>query len=152
MTSIKIRVPIGKDKNGETIWEDMTVELSYGQETMAIELAKHAHIACALAGIPIEKAEPKHFNLTAYRYYGKINNTKSHLDRCIEWCVRRNKQKFTAARFGKWCENQLKFNKEAELRQMEMKQLKFGNQHQRAEYARRVSNNPQPHGTAEETF
>ncbi len=86
------------------------------QQQLAEKLSEHAKDACKLVGIKCQKAEPQHFYLMVHRYYGRVQAMTAELDRCIEWCVSRGKLVFTAQRFGKWCSNKVKWDKEQELK------------------------------------
>ncbi|MDP6561919.1 MAG: hypothetical protein QF793_03260 [Candidatus Peribacteraceae bacterium] len=94
----------------------MAIELTVTQRELAEKLAEHAKDACKLVGISCKKAEPQHFSLIVHRYYGRVQGMTAELDRCIEWCVSRGKMQFTAQRFGKWCANKVKWDKEEELK------------------------------------
>ena len=115
------------------------MELTTTQKDMAERLAAHAKEACDLVGLQCSKASARHFYLTVHRYYGRVQNMTAELERCIDWCMSKNKRIFTAQRFGNWCANKVKWNKEQELRGTEMRKLKFGNVHERAEHARRIA-------------
>ena len=44
----------------------------------------------------------------------------SEVDRCIDWCMSKGKLVFTAQRFGNWCANKVKWDKEEERKKQEM--------------------------------
>lgn len=115
----------------------MPLELSDGQIDLAHRLSEHAKGACSLVDLKCQKVEPKHFYLTVFRFYGRVQGMTAEMERCIDWCIGRNKQVFTAQRFGNWCKNQVKFAKEKEINTNELNKLKNGTGYQRAEYSRR---------------
>lgn len=100
----------------------IAIEISSTQRELADKLSEHAKDACKLVGIGCKKTEPQHFLLIVSRYYGRIQGMTAEMDRCIEWCVSRGKMQFTAQRFGKWCANKVKWDKEQELKKMTKKQ------------------------------
>lgn len=97
----------------------MPIELSPTQQDLAKTLSEHAKDACKLVGIKCEKCEPKHFYLTIYRYYGKVQGMTGEMDRCIDWCLSKGKLVFTAQRFGNWCAKKVQFDKKDERRNAE---------------------------------
>lgn len=99
----------------------MAIELSETQRELAKKLSEHAKDACELIGLGCKKAEPQHFSLIVARYYGRVQGMTAELDRCIEWCISKGKLQFTAQRFGKWCANKVKWDKEEELKAMTKK-------------------------------
>lgn len=58
------------------------------------------------------------------------------LERCITWCAMKRKN-MSALRFKNWIINYLDYAKRDTLLQQEKTQLKFGNEHQQADYQRR---------------
>lgn len=117
----------------------MPIELTTVQQDLALKLSKHAKDACELVGLKCQKCEPHHFYLTVYRYYGKVQGMTSEVDRCIDWCMSRGKLVFTAQRYGNWCANKAKWDKEEQIQKAEMGQLKSGTVHRRADYLRRTA-------------
>lgn len=100
----------------------MPIELSTVQRDLAQKVSQHAKDACALVGLKCQKCEPQHFYLTVVRYYGKVQGMTAEIDRCIEWCMSKGKLVFTAQRFGKWCANKVKWEKEEELKNLDKRQ------------------------------
>jgi len=96
------------------------IELTPTQLQLAKTLSEHAKDACALVGIRSQKCEPQHFYLTVHRYYGRVQGMTAEVDRCIDWCLSKGKLVFTAQRFGNWCSNKVKWDKEEELKQKSM--------------------------------
>ncbi|MBM3227392.1 hypothetical protein FJZ27_00810 [Candidatus Peribacteria bacterium] len=94
----------------------MPIELTPTQLQLATTLSKHAQDACDLVGLKHQKCDPQHFYLTVLRYYGRVQGMTAEMDRCIEWCMSKGKLVFTAQRFGKWCANKVKWDKEDELK------------------------------------
>lgn len=117
----------------------MPIELSHEQFMIADRLSSHAHDVCALIGMKCSKCQPKHFYLTVHRYYGRVPHMVVEMERCIDWCLKSNKQMFTAQRFGNWCANKVKWAKEDQLKEQEKEKLKAGNVYQRADYKRRFN-------------
>ncbi len=99
----------------------MPIELSETQRQLAKNLSEHAKDACELVGLQCKKAQPQHFLLIVHRYYGRVPGMTAELDRCLEWCVSRGKLVFTAQRFGKWCSNKVRWEKEQELKEQTTK-------------------------------
>jgi hypothetical protein len=98
----------------------MPIELSTAQLNLAESLSTYAKDACALVGLTCQKCEPHHFYLTVHRYYGRVQGMTAEVDRCIDWCLSKDKQIFTAQRFGNWCAKKVKWDKEEEIRQQEL--------------------------------
>lgn len=94
----------------------MPIELTPMQRELALKLSKHAKDACALVGLKCQKCEPHHFYLTLCRYYGKVPGMTAEVDRCIDWCMSKGKLVFTAQRFGKWCANKVKWEREEQIK------------------------------------
>lgn len=117
----------------------MPIELTTTQIELCEKLSKHAKDACELVGLSFEKVEPKHFYLTVHRYYGRVQGMTAEVDRCIDWCMSKGKRLFTAQRFGNWCANKVKWDKEQEHRKAEEQKLSTGTEYQKADYARRFS-------------
>ena len=117
----------------------MALELTSTQLDLAETLSNHAKDACELVGLRCQKCQPQHFYLLVFRYYGKVQGMSAEMDRCIEWCMSKGKLVFTAQRFGKWCANKAKWDKEQEIKNAEKQTLKNGTEYQRADYARRFS-------------
>jgi beta-galactosidase/beta-glucuronidase len=115
----------------------MSLDLSQTQLDLAEKIAKHTKDACKLVGLKCEKCEPRNFYLTVNRYYGRISGMTAEVDRCIDWCLAKNKRVFTALRFANWCANKVKWDKEQQLVKAEKEKLKSGTEYQQAEYARR---------------
>ena len=116
----------------------MAIELTQVQLDLAKKLSEHAKDACELVGLKCQKCDAKYFYLTVYRYYGRVQGMSAEIDRCIDWCLGRGKLVFTAQRFGNWCANKVKWDKEESLKKAEMDKLKSGNEYQRADYERRI--------------
>ncbi len=104
------------------------MELSPTQLNLAATLSEHSKDACALVGLKCQKCEPQHFYLTVHRYYGRVQGMSAEVDRCIDWCMSKGKQVFTAQRFGNWCANKVKWDKEEERKKQEMMSLKNAKQ------------------------
>ena len=102
----------------------MPIELSPTQLTLAETLSQHAKDACELVGLKYQKCEPHHFYLTVNRYYGKVQGMSAEVDRCIDWCLSKGKLVFTAQRFGNWCANKVKWEKEEERKKLDMELTK----------------------------
>ncbi len=117
----------------------MPIELTSTQIELAEKLSQHSKDACELVGLKCQKCEPQHFYLTVHRYYGRVQGMTAEVDRCIDWCMSKGKLVFTAQRFGNWCVNKVKWNKEDEIKKAEMNKLKNGNEYQQADYARRTA-------------
>lgn len=100
----------------------MPIELTSTQQDLAKTLSEHAKDACALVGLKCEKCEPRNFYLTVYRYYGRVPVMSAEVDRCIDWCLSKGKMMFTAQRFGNWCANKVKWDKEQERKKQEIAQ------------------------------
>ncbi len=98
----------------------MPIELTPTQLSLASTLSQHSQDACALVGLKCQKCEPHHFYLTINRYYGRVQGMSSEVDRCIDWCMSKGKLVFTAQRFGNWCANKVKWDKEEERKKQEM--------------------------------
>ena len=98
----------------------MPIELTPVQQDLALRLSVHAKDACALVGLTCQKCEPHHFYLTVYRYYGKVPGMTAEVDRCIDWCMSKGKLVFTAQRFGKWCFNKVKWEREEHIKKSAM--------------------------------
>ena len=84
------------------------------------------------------QCEPQHFYLTVHRFYGKVQGMTGEIDRCIDWCMSKGKLVFTAQRFGNWCANKVKWDREQEINKQEMEKLKTGTVAQRSDYQRRM--------------
>lgn len=125
------------DNGFATMLFAMPIELTSTQISLAEKLSQHAKDACALVGLQCEKCEPKHFYLTVYRYYGRVQGMAAEVDRCIDWCLTKNKRVFTAQRFGNWCVKKVKWDREEEIEKAEKEKLKTGTQYEKADYARR---------------
>ncbi len=117
----------------------MPIELTDTQLDLAEKLSQHAKDACDLVGLKYQKCDPKHFYLTIYRYYGKVQGMSAEIDRCIDWCLSKNKMVFTAQRFGNWCQKKTKWDKEDQIKKDEMNKLKNGTEFQQQDYARRTN-------------
>jgi hypothetical protein len=117
----------------------MPLELTPVQLDLAEKLSQHSKDACALVGLQCKKCEPQHFYLTILRYYGKVQGMTAEVDRCIDWCMSKSKLVFTAQRFGNWCQNKVKWDKEDSIKKSELLKLKSGTEFQRAEYERRIA-------------
>jgi len=115
----------------------MPIELTSTQRDLAEKLSTHAKDACELVGLKCQKSDPQHFYLTIYRYYGKVQGMTAEIDRCIDWCMSKGKLVFTAQRFGSWCQNKVKWDKEEEIKNAEKLKLKSGTQYQKEDYHRR---------------
>ena len=115
----------------------MPIELTTTQRDLTKKLSEHAKDACELVGLKCQKCEPHHFYLTVYRYYSKVQGMTLEVDRCIDWCMSKGKLVFTAQRFGNWCANKVKWEKEQEIQKSEMAKLKSGTVYEQADYARR---------------
>ena len=102
----------------------MPIELTTVQRALTVKLSEHAKDACELVGLKCQKCEPHHFYLTVYRYYGRVQGMTLEVDRCIDWCMSKGKLVFTAQRFGKWCANKAKWDRQEELKKLESDQLK----------------------------
>lgn len=100
----------------------MSIELTSTQQDLAKTLSLHAKDACALVGLKCEKSEPRNFYLTVYRYYGKVPGMTAEVDRCIDWCLSKGKLVFTGQRFGNWCGNKVKWDKQELLKKQESAQ------------------------------
>ncbi|MBI3336509.1 hypothetical protein HYZ98_03005 [Candidatus Peregrinibacteria bacterium] len=98
----------------------MPIELTTVQRDLTKKLSEHAKDACELVGLKCQKSEPHHFYLTVYRYYGKVQGMTGEIDRCIDWCMSKGKLVFTAQRFGNWCANKVKWEKEEQIKKLEM--------------------------------
>lgn len=98
------------------------MELTPAQRELASVLSAHAKDACALVGLKCQKCEAHHFYLTVYRYYGRVPGMTAEVDRCIDWCLSKGKMVFTAQRFGNWCANKVKWEKEEERKQREQRE------------------------------
>lgn len=116
----------------------MPIELTDTQLQLAEKLSQHSQDACELVGLKCQKCEPQHFYLTVYRYYGKVQGMTAEVDRCIDWCMSKGKLVFSAQRFGNWCANKVKWDKEEQIKKAEMDKLKNGNEYQRQDYERRI--------------
>jgi len=116
----------------------MPIELTPVQKILANKLSEHAKDACTLVGLKCQKCEPQHFYLTVHRFYGKVQGMTGEIDRCIDWCMSKGKLVFTAQRFGNWCANKVKWDREQEINKQEMEKLKTGTVAQRSEYQRRM--------------
>ena len=117
----------------------MPIELTSTQLDLAEKLAQHSKDACELVGLKCQKCEPKNFYLTVHRYYGRVQGMTAEVDRCIDWCMSKGKMVFTAQRFGNWCQNKVKWDREEEIKRQEMQKLKTGTQYQQEDYARRMA-------------
>lgn len=117
----------------------MPIELTTVQIDLAEKLSQHSKDACELVGLKCQKCDPKHFYLTVHRYYGRIKGMTAEVDRCIDWCMSKNKMVFTALRFANWCANKVKWDKEHEIKKAELQKLKTGTEFQQQEYARRTA-------------
>ena len=117
----------------------MPIELTTTQQDLTKKLSEHAKDACELVGLKCQKCEPHHFYLTVYRYYGKVQGMTGEVDRCIDWCMSKGKLLFTAQRFGNWCANKVKWEKEQEIQKSEIEKLKSGTVYEQADYARRTA-------------
>ena len=115
----------------------MAIELTAVQRDLTSRLSEHAKDACALVGLKCQKCEPHHFYLTVYRYYGKVQGMTLEVDRCIDWCMSKGKLVFTAQRFGNWCANKVKWDKEEQIKKLEMEKLKSGTVYQQEDFRRR---------------
>lgn len=116
----------------------MPLELTSVQLGLASKLSQHSKDACKLVGLKCQKCEPQHFYLTIYRYYGRVQGMTAEVDRCIDWCMSKGKRVFSAQRFGNWCANKVKWEKETDLKKAEMDKLRTGTEYQQADYARRT--------------
>ena len=117
----------------------MPIELTPVQQDLASRLSEHAKDACRLVDLQCKKCEPRHFYLTVHRYYSKVQGMTGEVDRCIDWCMSKGKLVFTAQRFGKWCANQTKWDKEKQITKFELEKLQTGTVYQQAEYRRRLA-------------
>lgn len=115
----------------------MPIELPIAEMLLAEKLSAYAKDACALVGLKCQKCEPKHFYLTVHRYYGKVQGMTAEIDRCIDWCMSKNKMVFTAQRFGNWCQKKVQWDKQDQIARAEKEKLKHGTDYEKAEYARR---------------
>ncbi len=117
----------------------MPIELTSTQTDLADKLSEHSKDACKLVGLKCQKCEPQHFLLTVHRYYGRVQGMSAEMDRCIDWCLSKGKRVFNAQRFGNWCANKVKWDKEEQIKKDEMNKLKNGTEFQRADYERRTA-------------
>ncbi len=117
----------------------MPIELSSAEISLAEKLSEHAKDACALVGLKCLKCEPKHFYLTVHRYYGRVQGMTAEADRCIDWCMSKGKTTFTALRFGNWCQKKVQWDKEEQIHNAEKEKLQSGTIYQKADYARRFT-------------
>src|SRR3989338_3622674 len=117
----------------------MPLDLTPGQQDLASKLSEYAKDACKLVDLQCQKCEPRHFYLTVHRYYGRVQGMMGEIDRCIDWCMSKGKLVFTAQRFGKWCANQAKWDREKQITKNEMDTLQSGTIYQQAEYRRRLA-------------
>lgn len=113
-------------------------ELTVGQMMACESLSTQAKDRCRAFGMEAKRCEPKHFMLLVFRYGEKISRLASLMDDCLIWCQSRGLRQFTPARFANWCKIELSKYERQQSKFREMDQLKHGNQHQRAEYARRM--------------
>ncbi|MSR67444.1 hypothetical protein EXS65_01270 [Candidatus Peribacteria bacterium] len=120
----------------------MSIELTSTQLDLAEKLSQHSKDACELVGLKCQKCEPQHFYLTVHRYYGRVQGMTAEVDRCIDWCMSKGKLVFTAQRFGNWCQNKVKWDREEEIKKQEMAKLKTGTVFQQEDYARRTMRRP----------
>ncbi len=116
----------------------MPIELTSTQLDLAEKLSQHSKDACELVDLKCQKCEPKNFYLTVHRYYGRVQGMTAEVDRCIDWCMSKGKMVFTAQRFGNWCQNKVKWDREEEIKKQEMAKLKTGTVYQQEDYARRM--------------
>lgn len=118
------------------------------QIELAELLSKEAKDRCKLLGIKAEKCEPRHFLSILIDFDGKISGYRDMLKACIQWTEGKGYRIFRALRYRNWVKNQIRYAKENHRKQQEQNKLRYGNEYQRAEYARMTGNYPvHPHAS-----